>query len=96
MLEQQIGLDVLKNGGSAADACIAMAAALNVTEPCSCGIGGDTFALYYEASSRAVTAVLGNGRFGVNLFFFLFEVSISPNESEVVCGCGCGYECVCI
>ena len=56
------GLQALQAGGTAADAAIATAAALNVTEPASTGLGGDAFALYFEASTRQVTALNGSGR----------------------------------
>ncbi len=56
------GLQVLGLGGNAADAAVATAAALNVTEPTSTGIGGDCFALYFNAADRQVTALNGSGR----------------------------------
>ena len=56
------GLEVLTQGGSAADAAVATAAALNVTEPTSTGIGGDCFAIYYNATDQQVSALNGSGR----------------------------------
>jgi gamma-glutamyltranspeptidase / glutathione hydrolase len=58
----ETGIDVLRAGGTAADACVAMDAVLHVTEPASAGLGGDMFALYYEARTRRITALNGSGR----------------------------------
>ncbi len=61
-LAAQAGLRVLQEGGNAADAAVAAAAMLCVVEPVSNGLGGDMFALYFDAKSRRVHALNGSGR----------------------------------
>ena len=63
-LASTAGLRVLMEGGNAVDAGIAAAAVLNVVEPMMCGIGGDLFALYWEAESETLHALNATGRAG--------------------------------
>ena len=55
----QVGIDVLARGGNAADAAVATAAALGVTEPYSAGIGGGGFLVYYDANTKKVSTIDG-------------------------------------
>jgi gamma-glutamyltranspeptidase/glutathione hydrolase len=55
----KIGRDVLKKGGNAADAAVAMASALGVAEPYSAGIGGGGYFVYYDATSKKVSTIDG-------------------------------------
>ncbi|MEU0553790.1 gamma-glutamyltransferase [Dactylosporangium sp. NPDC006015] len=54
-----VGLDVLRRGGNAVDAAVAVAATLGVTEPFSAGIGGGGFFVYYDARSGKVSTLDG-------------------------------------
>ena len=55
----RVGLEVLADGGNAADAAVAAAAALGVTEPYSSGVGGGGFFVYYDAATGEVSTIDG-------------------------------------
>ena len=71
-LASQTGLEILKRGGNAVDAAIAMAAVLNVTEPNMTGIGGDAFMMVYSAKTKTLEALNASGRApkALNLDYF--------------------------
>ena len=58
------GIRMLDAGGTAADACVAMAAVMAVVSPMMTGPGGDAFLLYREAATGRVRALEGAGRAG--------------------------------
>src|SRR5215831_8423276 len=60
-LASQAGAQVLARGGSAMDAAIAANAVLGVVEPESCGIGGDLFAIYWDAKTGKLTSINASG-----------------------------------
>lgn len=55
----KVGLDVLRRGGNAADAAVATASALGVTEPYSAGIGGGGYFVYFDARTGKVSTIDG-------------------------------------
>ena len=61
-LAAMAGLQALMDGGNATDAAITAAAALNVVEPNSTGVGGDLFALVWNEKEKSVRAINGSGR----------------------------------
>jgi gamma-glutamyltranspeptidase/glutathione hydrolase len=58
-LAVEAGLEILRAGGSAVDAAVAVQAALGLVEPQSSGVGGGAFLLYYQARTKQVTAYDG-------------------------------------
>ena len=61
-LATQIGLDILKRGGTAVDAAIAANAALGLMEPTGNGMGGDLFAIVWDAKTAKLYGYNGSGR----------------------------------
>src|SRR3954454_22067441 len=60
-LASQAGAHVLARGGSAMDAAIAANAVLGVVEPESCGMGGDLFAIWFDAKTGKLSAINASG-----------------------------------
>jgi gamma-glutamyltranspeptidase / glutathione hydrolase len=71
-LATQIALDILKQGGTAIDAAIAANAALGLMEPTGCGIGGDLFAIVWDAETQRLHGLNASGRSprGLTLEYF--------------------------
>jgi gamma-glutamyltranspeptidase / glutathione hydrolase len=96
-LAAQVGLEVLKRGGNAADAAVAANAVLGVVEPMSCGIGGDLFVIYWDAASRRMYGLNASGRSPFDLSRDVFAqrgLTEIPDEGPLswsVPGCVAGW-----
>ena len=72
-IASKAGVQVLKAGGNAMDAAIAVNSVLNVVEPASCGIGGDIFFLIYTKDEGKVKFLNGSGRASSNATIEFYE-----------------------
>ena len=61
-LATQAGIDILKKGGTAIDAAIAVNACLGLMEPTGCGIGGDLFAIVWDAKTQKLYGLNACGK----------------------------------
>ena len=97
-LAVQVGVDILKRGGNAIDAAIAVNATLGVVEPMSCGMGGDLFAIVWDAKSQRLYGLNASGRspYGLKIHNFqekqLDRIPIEGPLSWSVPGCVDGWE----
>lgn len=72
-LATQVALDILKAGGNAVDAAIAANAVLGLMEPTGCGIGGDLFAIIWDANSNQLYGLNASGRSPASLSLSYFK-----------------------
>ncbi len=85
----QVGLDVLKRGGSAVDAAIAANATLGLMEPVSNGVGGDLFAIVYSAKEHKLYGLNGSGRSPRGLSYEQMKAELAKIQREFIPPPGC-------
>ena len=76
----QVGIDILKRGGSAVDAAIAANATLGLMEPVSNGIGGDLFAIVYSAKDKKLYGINGSGRSPLGLSYEQMKAELEKSQ----------------
>jgi gamma-glutamyltranspeptidase / glutathione hydrolase len=80
----EVGIDILKRGGSAVDAAIAANATLGLMEPVSNGIGGDFFAIVYSAKENKLYGINGSGRSPGGLSYDQMKVELAKLHRETI------------
>ena len=80
----EVGVEILKRGGSAVDAAIAANATLGLMEPVSNGIGGDLFAIVYSAKENKLYGINGSGRSPLGLSYDAMKSELAKLHSETI------------
>ena len=80
----QVGIEILKHGGSAVDAAIAANATLGLMEPVSNGIGGDLFAIVYSAKEKKLYGINGSGRSPLGLSYDAMKSELAKLNLETI------------
>src|SRR5882762_9374813 len=80
----EVGIDILKRGGSAVDAAIAANATLGLMEPVSNGIGGDLFAIVYNAKENKLYGINGSGRSPLGLSYDQMKAELAKLHRETI------------
>src|SRR5947209_12608596 len=80
----QVGLDVLKGGGSAVDAAIAANATLGLMKPVSNGVGGDLFAIVYSAKENKLYGLNASGRSPLGLSYDQMKAELDKLHRQTI------------
>src|SRR5678815_5126753 len=80
----EVGVEILKRGGSAVDAAIAANATLGLMEPVSNGIGGDLFAIVYSAKEKKLYGINGSGRSPLGLSYDAMKSELAKLNLETI------------
>ena len=80
----QVGIDILKRGGSAVDAAIAANATLGLMEPVSNGVGGDLFAIVYSAKENKLYGINGSGRSPLGLSYEQMKTELAKLHRNTI------------
>src|SRR5437879_13643546 len=80
----EVGIDILKRGGSAVDAAIAANATLGLMEPVSNGIGGDLFAIIYSAKENKLYGINGSGRSPLGLSYDQMKAELTKLDRQAI------------
>jgi gamma-glutamyltranspeptidase/glutathione hydrolase len=83
-LVSQVALDVLKRGGTAVDAAIAANATMGLMEPTGNGVGGDLFAIVWDAKTTRLYGLNGSGRSPKSLSFEQMRAELERLGSKTI------------